>query len=607
VQIAAAPPGTPLNELGLTDWRGSLAREWRGFEQRLPLVVQARHAQEGSSALVEVVLVEDEVLHVRLPLRTTGLAPVDEEPGEGAKATKGAKEAESKARARRRRAEVVEEQRGEPLGELAAFEVDPRGNGVFTDRWLLAPLAEVAAAPSPERSVGEQRKARARTLRFEDVGKGDVLTLAPRELERMLRDGELRAQDLRTAVRIDLQLETPAGAPAAGVPVSIALPEPPLRLCAATDASGQLRFALPATARVALAYGGNASPRAEELITIDGPEVRVVRALETGVPLEVELHGGRPDDRAGWTIEAWSTETPAVFENRARSDREGRATLALPGVGPWRLLARRRSAGREIATLVHESAWSGRGVLSLPAPSPSGAGRVRVRFDAAGGHPLPDAEARLWEPIAQQGLALRVDGIPSAAKGPRALLESPELAGGIYVLDAGASGQRWSSFGQVRVPSSGALDLGIVGFRDGASLELDAPEAVRGAEVELVVERSGALVRSLPRVVPVPVRFESAPCTGVLEVRWGAEAAVAPPASGSDAASHVTAASPVGVAAEEADPSSAEGADDRSALESAASRAGARRVERRAVVLAPGRPVRIEHVPAPPAPPAAPR
>ncbi|MBI5361887.1 MAG: sigma-70 family RNA polymerase sigma factor [Planctomycetes bacterium] len=516
VLVLGAPAGGTLNDLGATDWNGRLEREWRGFEPVCELELEARHAEEGASPLLRVRVVHDATTEARLPLR---LAAVDD-----AAATEKRPASERRRTQRRRREASSGSKPPADAGIAPVFELDDLGNGVFGEPLL---LAEAASGPSratarPVTSAPPSRPT-ARTFRLAEEFDRDA--------------GSSSRRGARSPASLDLACVDAAGEPVADVAVSLAFAATMERLVARTDAKGRVRLPLADTGRVQLVMGSGAWSHASEELDLRGVDLTLTRTLRRAEPMALFLTGSTGQPRNGWTVEAWNAREAAQFAGHARTDAGGRATLFLPSGGPWRLLARRAGAKSEIAELVHEAAWPSAHEATFALADPAlSTGSVSATFTGTGGRRLAKPEARLWDPRSGQGLVLGGAPVGTGRENEvERAFESPNLRSGVYVLEAGGEGQRWSSFGEVRVPAGKTLDLGRVAFRDSASVELDSTVLPFGAKatVEFTAKRGGALMRCDAFDVELPVRFDAAPGAYEVTVHY---AVAKPAASGAPAA-----------------------------------------------------------------------
>ncbi len=545
-RIVGAPRGTPLNELGITDWRGRLELEWRAFAPKSSWIVGARHPDEGRSALCELELVHESPNVVRLALRPLEVGEDFDLRGIEAALDGGAPVPEPVPAGKRSRSRRgLEKQRANTPSDLPAFRVDGQGNGEFCDPLLLAPQGTTRPAPLPQRTSEMQGRTLAVTLRAERGARSARGKRSERDelAERALEIAQERYRELLRGVEpmiVNLELVTSIGAPAAAIPVSVALAQPCVRVVGETDASGKLVLPLPPARELQLAYGGGATPVRVERIESAGPRIELRRELDRGEPLLVDLREANGKPVSGWTVEAYAADAPALFLGQARTGEDGLARLALATAAPARLLARRTPAVIEIAALLHEAAYPGASANVLSLPDELGSGGLRVRFTTAGGARPAQAEARLWNARSRQAFALfSMGGEPGHARGDAERwigFDSPLIQSAIYVLEAGAAGQRWASFGEVRVPRGGVLDLGLVPFRDSAEIALSSaahpidgvvPAAKPGedahaeeVQLELRVPREGVLVRALAQTVTLPQRIEVSPCVGELTLTY---------------------------------------------------------------------------------------
>lgn len=559
-RIVGAPRGTPLNELGITDWRGRLELEWRAFEPRSRWIVGARHPDEGRSALCELDLVREERNVVRLSLRPV---EVDEDFDLGAVEAllDGREPAAEPEEKRSRSRKPSETQRANTPSDLPAFRVDGKGNGEFCDPLLLAPLGSARPSAPAQRTSVMQGRIAATTLRVERGARptldGKQVRDDRAERHRKANDQARRHWDalLRGVepVVLHLELVTSLGAPAAGVPVSVALPQPCVRVVLETDANGKLTLPLPPSREMQLAYGGGDTPVRVEAVEMGSPQLDLRRELDTPETVFVLLRDANGALASGWTIEAYAAEAPACVRGQALTGDDGLARLGFATGGPWRLLARRMPAVLDFATLLHETAYASASPNVLSLPDELGTGALRVRFATASGARPAQVEARLWNPRCHQAFALFPMGSERGAKRDDSErwigFGSTLIQSGVYVLEAGAAGQRWASFGEVRVPRGDVLDLGVVPFRDSAEIALsgpaqpfdsapNAPEA-RGTEVavELRVQREGVLVSAIAQTVTLPQSLEVSPCVGELTLTYRMPSieppalALAPPAA----------------------------------------------------------------------------
>ncbi|MBK7875842.1 MAG: RNA polymerase sigma factor [Planctomycetes bacterium] len=537
--VLAAPKGVTLNDVGVTGWNGKLELEWRGFEPVLELELLAREPDEGSSALVRVSVHHDRTVATTLALRPPPAAkPKDAEPDVEPRVTR-ARERARDAKRRKDGAHSVDPTDAADVAPAPRFELDALGNGVFVDPNLLAEVGPGAPRVEVRGVKVPKRRERARTLRSRDDE-------GAREWEQALRELGGRAE-------FDLLCHDALGAPLPDVPVSLAFASPAVRIVARSDAKGRVRFYVPYKGNALVSSGGGRYLRIDAALRI-GPEgVRLAHRHELAEPMPLRLVDAAGVPRADWVVEAWSVRGDGAFVAQARTDASGGVVLGVPPGGPWRLLARRLPASVEVARLVHDAAWASSKEQFLTNDETEGMGFLQVRFSGVGGRLLEHPSARLWDPRSGQGLVLgsnRTSAKPDSNADAEHVFRSPELQSGIYWLEAGGEGQRWSSFGEVRVPAGKALDLGRVAFRDNALLEVGPGALPEGLDalLEFRALRHGAIVRAPDLAAKLPVRFDAAPgrCELVVHYTQPAASAVEParsaaaePPSPSEPSEHV--------------------------------------------------------------------
>jgi len=529
-QVVGAPRNVALNELGFTDAKGLLELDWRGFRDGPRLVLGLVHRELGASPLVEVTLTQGQLVRAVLPLQRQAVSVK----------LPGASPAELLRFERESRLALEEERLKDeldPLPErLPFFSLDAQGNGVFRDPYLLVASRRAALLETLRRS--REMQARADTQRIETenyaTGKAGRGRLDWGRVKRAAGD----AAREREWVELLVEISDPEHRRLPAVPISISVPDPALRFAARTDTEGRAHFRVPADLPLQLVCGGGTLQRSVEELEVPRSGLRLERELETGQHLELRF-AGPPEQAPDWTVEAWSADAPWIFGGQARCGPDGKALLALPTPGPWHVLARRRTAANDLALRVAEFAFAGRTPDALTFADPGEPGSLRVSFARASGpsldvdpettfefleHGGQPSQARLWDPRTGQGLALAARADLARAQGQRLALEfvAPELRSGIFTLEAGGAGQRWVSFGEVRIVPGKALDLGMVPFpqegrlRVFAQLEREAVEA----ELELSVRRDGMVVQALGRKLRGRVDFLAQPGEAELWLRY---------------------------------------------------------------------------------------
>lgn len=509
--VLASVGGGTLNELGRTDDSGTLDRTWRGFEPVQELELLVRHPAEGCSPLVRVELAHDATTTARLPLRIARRA-AEEEDEEAVVDFERLREGklERRDRARSKRTESADGFGLDGAGEAPRFALDARGNGVFTEPMLLS-------VPGVTRPVSPAVRERASTRPTSKSRRGGG------QVEFALEVRDARGRPARSAVAV-LVLE------ASGT-----------RLVLTTDDEGRAstRLSRPGRARLAI-LSPLAKTHVEEL-EIPPLGARFERELEEGEPLSVRITDAGGAALEGVAVEAWSG---ASFAGSARTAVDGRATLRLAKGGPWRLLARIDEAPVEIAELLHSAVWCGSSEHTFALRSePTREASFAVRFAPTRGAELADACARLWDPQTEQGLILPrlpsapLSGVPFLLQGTR---------NGVFVLAAGGTGEDWSSFGEVRLPARGMLDLGVVPFRENGTIVLDSGRLSAGARVsvDVGVVRDGARLTLPAFEVELPTKLAAAPGAWTVTVRFTPPEAVEPaatsaPSSASNASTDV--------------------------------------------------------------------
>lgn len=536
-RVVGAPRHVPLHELGVTDWRGELELSWRAFEPNGTWVVGVRHDEEGRSALCETELTSSTPVRVVLACSPAPRARDDKNDAidEADLAEFLGESPRRGSRDVRRRGKSSAPSRVAPT-DLPALQLDAHGNAELVDPLLLAPLGESEASPLPGRSPEMGARARVASFRLGEQQRPDL----PPEWAGLVEEPEARLRAWignRPKVRVRCRIEDTSGQPALSVPVSFSFRSLALRVVTSTDRDGRLDLELPQAEEVLVVWGDAARGLRSQPLRFEDAELDLQLTLpklrNSAIVLRDSL--GRP--ARGWTIELYDAENPCELIAQTATDADGRASFTLEHLGPFRVLARRAPAAIDAALLVHESAVFGATEQAFALPQIDGTGRLEARLASASGERPHAVDALLWEPHTRQALQLSTPPAgPSVAERWRTV-RSPVMHAGLYVFEAGASGQRRASFGEVHVVGGKGLDLGVVPFRESALLALEdatgraldvrtssAPPPTLDVQLELRTLREGVIVKGARKLV-APVRIEVAPCRAELTLSYRAPAA----------------------------------------------------------------------------------